>query len=107
MSKHTLNTLDEIKQYFANNPTPYYFISASNFNLMSLSQWVAHWQHINLIDCYDGQHPDVMLVTDSHDQLFTGIEDINLYLLNQESVAAHIAEQNPPEKRYFYFLMNR
>ncbi len=104
MSKHTLNTLDEIKQYFANNPTPYYFISASNFNLMSLSQWVAHWQHINLIDCYDGQHPDVMLVTDSHDQLFTGIEDINLYLLNQESVAAHIAEQNPPGKAIFLFF---
>lgn len=104
MSKQTLNSICDIKQYFADNQTPYYFISASNFNLMSMQRWVKNWQHINLINSYDDQHPNVLVVMDNHEQLFEGIEDINLYLLNQETVEAHIKQQDMPGKVIFLFF---
>ncbi len=80
--KRILNSIADIKRYFAQNELAYYFISASNFNLMGMHEWVRNWQNINLVDCFDGQHPQVLIVEDDHAQVFESIEDINLYLLN-------------------------
>lgn len=78
----TLSSLDDIKRHFAGNDAPYYFISATNFNLMGMHDWVGNWHNINLLDCYDGRHPDVLLIEDNHERVFEDIEDINKYLLH-------------------------
>lgn len=80
--KKTLNSIADIKRYFAKNEVPYYFISASNFNMMGMHDWVRGWMNINLVDCFDGRHPQVLMVENDHTQAFENIEDINIYLLN-------------------------
>ncbi len=94
MSQTTmLTSITDIKRHFAENDRPYYFISATNFNLMGMHDWVRGWQNITLVDCYDGRHPQVLLVPDDHSRLFEGIEDINLYLLHSPAVRQLIAER--------------
>ena len=34
---------------------PIYFISATNFNLLGLDEWVKNFKYITYIDCYDGR----------------------------------------------------
>ncbi|MDA8328008.1 MAG: biotin carboxylase [Betaproteobacteria bacterium] len=89
----TLNNLDDIRHYFAENKTPYYFISATNFNLMGMHEWVQHWTHITMVDCYDGKHPQVLNIENDHQQIFENIEDINLYLLKHPTVQNLISAQ--------------
>jgi biotin carboxylase len=84
--KRTLNSLADIKRYFAENEVPYYFISASNFNLMGMYEWVRGWLDINMLDCFDGGHPQVVIVEDDATMQFESIEDINAYLLNSPKV---------------------
>lgn len=90
--KKMLASIADIKRHFAQNDVPVYFISASNFNMMGMHDWVRNWLNINLIDCFDGKHPHVLLVADDHTQVFQGIEDINTYLLNNAAVRAHVAQ---------------
>ena len=78
-----LHSLADIKQYFAQNETPYFFVSTSNFNVMGMHEWVRGWQNINLLDCFDGGHPKVLVIPDDHSQVFASIEDINAYLLGR------------------------
>ncbi|NOQ36287.1 MAG: biotin carboxylase [Methylococcaceae bacterium] len=104
MSKHILNSIAEIKQYFAANDVPYYFMSASNFNLMGMHDWVKNWRNINLIDCYDNQHPQVLMVENDHTQIFAGIEDINHYLINSpQAKALFDAEKNTARAIFLFF----
>lgn len=86
--KRLLNSLADIKRYFAENEVPYYFISATNFNLMGMHEWVRGWQDINMLDCFDGTHPQVVIVEDDHSMQFESIEGINEYLLNSPQVHA-------------------
>lgn len=86
--KRILNSIADVKRYFAENETPYYFISATNFNLMSMHEWVKGWQNINLVNCFDGRHPQVAIVDDDHSHVFESIEDINQYLLNSSKAHA-------------------
>ena len=88
-----LNSIGDIRHYFAQNTVPYYFISASNFNLMGMHQWVKGWKHVNLLDCYDGSHPDVLVVPDNHAQVFQSIEAINAWLLASEPLRALVASR--------------
>ncbi|MFA6064109.1 MAG: hypothetical protein WC736_16085 [Gallionella sp.] len=90
--KTTLASISDIQRHFARNEVPVYFISASNFNMMGMHDWVRNWLNINLIDCFDGKHPQVLLVADDHAQVFQGIEDINTYLLNSSAVRTRIAQ---------------
>jgi hypothetical protein len=94
MQKKTLTSLADIKAFFANQDTAYYFVSATNFNMMSMHEWVSNWTNINLINCFDGQHPNVLLVADNHKQQFESIEDISAYLLNDPGVQTHIRQAN-------------
>lgn len=90
--KKTLSTIDDIRRHFAENNVPYYFISASNFNLMGLHDWVMSWQNINLVNCFDHQHPQVLMVADDHSRIFESIEDINVYLLKSDEVNAILSK---------------
>ncbi|MBF0190940.1 MAG: biotin carboxylase [Magnetococcales bacterium] len=80
-TRRPLDSIDRIREYFAASPVPYRFISATNFNLMGLHEWVAHWLNVNLVDCYDGAHPQVRLVADDRSRDFTSLEEINRHLL--------------------------
>jgi hypothetical protein len=101
--KKILASIADIKRHFAENDAPVYFISASNFNMMGMHDWVRNWLNINLIDSFDGKHPQVLLVADDHAQVFQGIEDINSYLLNNSAVRTHIA-QSKGQKGHAVFL---
>ncbi len=90
--KKILATLSDIKRHFAENEVPVYFLSASNFNMLGMHDWVRNWLNINLLDCFDGGHPQVLCVADNHQQVFQGIEDINRYLLNSSMVRSHLEQ---------------
>ncbi|MEI7843522.1 MAG: hypothetical protein WCI39_10895 [Gallionellaceae bacterium] len=99
--KNTLHSIADIKRHFAENEVPYYFISASNFNMMGLHEWVRGWMNINLVDCFDNKHPQVLMIADDHTQIFESIEDINLYLLASEKARAWLA---PKGQAFFLFF---
>lgn len=86
-----LKGLQEIKQFFKENKTPIYFISATNFNLMGIDEWVSNLKYISYIDSYEGKHSNLFSPKEEapHDD-FTSIEDINNYLLKHPEVIAHI-----------------
>lgn len=104
--KKTLASIADIKRHFAENNVPVYFISASNFNMIGMHNWVRNWLNINLIDCFDGKHPQVMLVADDHAQVFQGIEDINSYLLNDASVRTRIAQHKDIQGRALFLFFD-
>lgn len=89
-----MNALDfkSVIDYFKNNPTPYYFISASNFNLINLHEWVNHWLDINTIDCFDGQAHHTLLPSEPVHRVFENVEEINQYLLESPEVLARIEQ---------------
>lgn len=77
----TLHNMQDIKQYLGSRDQAVYFVSPSNFNMMDMHRWVGGWQNINLLDCFDGKHPNVLMVPDDHTRIFASTEDINHYLL--------------------------
>lgn len=102
-----LKNISEIRRFFHRNETPIYFISATNFNLLGLDEWVRNFKYINYIDCFDGAHPNVMVPSEQPHADFESIEDINNYLLQHKEVLDRIAERgaesgNEPK---FVFLM--
>ena len=46
----TLNSITDIKDFFKSNTTPIYFISATNFNLLGIDEWVNNFKYISHID---------------------------------------------------------
>ncbi|MEO1190598.1 MAG: biotin carboxylase [Pseudomonadota bacterium] len=103
MPKKTLRNMSEIRRFFHRNETPIYFISATNFNLLGLDEWVRNLKYINVLDCYDGRHPNVMVPDELPHAEFQSIEDINNYLLQHKDVIEHITSRGP--KPVFVFLM--
>lgn len=84
--KGTLRGISEIRRYFYRNTEPIYFISATNFNLLGIDEWVRNFTYINYIDCFDGQHPNVFVPQERPHEPFESIEDINNYLLRHPQV---------------------
>lgn len=84
--KTVLRSVESIRQYFADRERKVYFVSASNFNMIGMHQWVRGWHNINMLDCFDGAHPAATVVKDDHSRLFGGIEDVNHYLLDSPVV---------------------
>lgn len=76
-----ISDLSEIKDYFANSDEVFYFVSASNFNLISLHRWVKRWTNINFINCFDSNHPNILMPSDFASELLESIESINSFLL--------------------------
>jgi len=103
MPKKKLRNISEIRRYFHTNNSPIYFISATNFNLLGLDEWVKNFKYINYLDCYDGRHPNVMSPSEAPHAEFQSIEDINNYLLSHKEVVDYVAARG--EKPKFVFLM--
>jgi hypothetical protein len=96
-----LNSISDVRRYFHRNETPIYFISATNFNLLGISEWVKDFRYINYIDCFDGRHPSVRIPEEQPHREFEGIEDINNYLLSHKEVIDYIEHRGPNGKAVF------
>jgi hypothetical protein len=79
--QRTLNGISDIRRFFHRNERPMFFISATNFNLLGIDEWVRNFHYISYVDCYDGAHPNVFVPTEITHPEFESIEDINNYLL--------------------------
>ena len=91
MSQKTLKGIKDIKRFFKENKTPIYFISATNFNLSGIDEWVSNFKYISHIDSYNGAHQNLFSPKEEipHKE-FTSIEDINNYLLTHPEVIEQI-----------------
>lgn len=91
----TLNSISDIKTFFKENKTPIYFISATNFNLLGIDEWISNFKYISHIDCFEGQHPNLFSPKEEvpHEE-FTSIEDINNYLLQHHEVTEYIKSRS-------------
>lgn len=98
-----LKNISEIRRFFHRNEVPIYFVSATNFNLLGLDEWVGHFKYINYIDCFDGQHPNVFVPPKQPHPEFESIEDINNYLLQHKEVIDRVKARGGDAK--FVFLM--
>jgi len=98
-----LKNISEIRRYFHRNETPIYFVSATNFNLLGLDEWVRNFKYINYIDCFDGHHPNVLVPAAESPPEFESIEDINNYLLQHKQVIDRVKARGGDPK--FVFLM--
>ncbi len=94
-SSNPLTTIEDIKAFFKANEVPIYFISATNFNLLDLEEWVANFKFICHIDCFEGKHEHVFSPKNEvpHDE-FQSIEDINNYLLQHPEVKQYIQSRS-------------
>ncbi len=90
MSKKKLSSVQDIKDHFQQDESAYYFISATNFNLMVTADWVGRWFNVNFIDCYDGRNDSVIVPEYSETPVFKDIESINQFLLGNKQVVEHI-----------------
>ncbi len=99
--KKKLRNISEIRRFFHRNEVPIYFISATNFNLLGLDEWVKNFKYINYIDCYDGRHPNVLCPAEAPHAEFQSIEDINNYLLQHKEVVEYIAGRGKRPKAVF------
>jgi hypothetical protein len=84
--KKKLKGISDIRRYFRRIETPVFFISATNFNLLGMDEWVRNFKYINYLDCYDGRHPNTFVPREVPHPEFQSIEDINNYLLQHKEV---------------------
>lgn len=96
-----LKNISDIRRYFHRNETPIYFISATNFNLLGISEWVRNFRYINYLDCFDGRHPMVRIPSEQPHREFAGIEDINNYMLQHKEVIDYVDYRGPGGKAVF------
>jgi len=85
-----VSNLSDLRLLFHRNDKPIYFISATNFNLLGIDEWVSRFKYINYIDCFDGRHPNVFVPPELPHEEFQSIEDINNYLLQHKDVVETI-----------------
>ena len=90
-----LNSIADIKAFFKSNETPIYFISATNFNLLGIDEWISNFKFISHIDCFEGKHPNLFSPKEEvpHEE-FQSIEDINNYLLQHPEVINYIKSRS-------------
>ena len=103
MPKKTLRNISEIRRFFHTNQDPIYFVSATNFNLLGLDEWVKNFKYICYMDCFDGRHPNVLCPSELPHDEFQSIEDINNYLLQHKEVIDYVKSRGGKPK--FVFLM--
>jgi hypothetical protein len=96
-----LKGISDIRRFFHRNETPIYFISATNFNLLGMDEWVKNFKFICYIDCYDGRHPNTFVPSKIPHREFTSIEDINNYLLEHKEVVDYIERRDGAPKACF------
>jgi len=86
----TVRNVSDLRVLMHRNERPIYFVSATNFNLLGMDQWIQHFKYICYIDCYDGRHPNVFVPPELPHEEFQSIEDINNYLLQHKQVIDYI-----------------
>lgn len=86
----TIRNVSDLRVVMHRNERPIYFISATNFNLLGIDQWVRNFRFISYVDCFDGRHPKVMVPSRQDHAEFESIEDINNYLLQHKDVVDEI-----------------
>jgi hypothetical protein len=91
----TLKGIADIKEFFRSNTTPIYFISATNFNLLGIDEWINNFKFISHIDCFEDLHPNLFSPKEEvpHEE-FQSIEDINNYLLGHPEVINYIKSRS-------------
>ena len=102
-----LSGISDIRRFFYRNQTPTYFISATNFNLLGMDEWVRNFKYINYIDCFDRHHPNVITPSEKTDRVFNSIEEINNYLLEHKEIVDYINERGPGGRAVFLFFDER
>lgn len=96
--------LSDIRRHFYRNETPYYFISATPFNLLGMDEWVRRFRFVNYIDCFDGHHPNVITPSTKTDRVFHSIEEITNYLLGHKEIADTVERSGPGGRALFLFF---
>ncbi|MAX32507.1 hypothetical protein SAMN05216571_10181 [Onishia taeanensis] len=99
----TLTSISDVRRFFHNNKEPIYFISATNFNLLGIGDWVGNFRHINYINCFDDKQKNVFVPKEKFPRDFESIEDINNYLLEHKEVIDYIRSRG--EQGVAAFLM--
>jgi biotin carboxylase len=89
----TIRNISDLRLFFHRNERPIYFISATNFNLAGIDQWVKNFKYICYIDCYDSRRPNVFIPSKGPHEEFESIEDINNYLLEHKEVIDYIKQR--------------
>ncbi len=100
-ARRKLKNISEVRRYFHRFEEPVYFVSATNFNLLGLDEWVKNLKFISYVDCYDGQHPNVFCPSEQPHAEFQSIEDINNYLLQHKEVIDYIERRGGKPKLIF------
>jgi hypothetical protein len=93
--------LSDIRRFFHRNDVPVYFVSATNFNLLSMDEWVHRCRFINYSDRFDGQHPNVFVPSEMPHPTFESLEQINNYLLRHPEVRDYMAARGDEGKAVF------
>ena len=88
-----ITNISDVRRWFHCNQRSIYFISATNFNLAGIHEWVRRFKHICYIDCYDGRYPNVFTPSKKLHPQFESIEDINNYLLEHKEVIDYIKQR--------------
>lgn len=96
-----LKGIPDVRRYFHRNETPIYFISATNFNLLGIDEWVRNFKYVCYIDSYDGRHPNTFVPAAAPHREFGSIEEINNYLLEHKDVVDHIRRGRGAPKAVF------
>ena len=99
--KKKLRNISDIRRYFHRNEVPICFISATNFNLLGIDEWVRNFKYITYIDCFDGRHPNVFTPPAQSHHEFESIEEINNYLLQHKDVLDFIDSRGRHPKLTF------
>lgn len=94
-----LRGISDIRRFFHRNDVPIYFISATNFNLLGADEWIKNFRFICYIECFDGQHPNLVSPREEieHEE-FGSIEDINNYLLEHKEVVDYLRARSQDGK---------
>ena len=108
--RKVLKGISDIRRFFHRNETPIYFVSATNFNLLGVDEWVRNFRHINYIDCYDGQHPNTFVPSRTPHEPFESIEDIVAWLLQHKEVVDYVRrrgrERNTTDGKVVFLMFD-
>jgi len=107
MSNKKLSSIHNIKTYFQNDESHYYFISATNFNLMAISDWVNNWNNVNLIDCYDKQNSHVVFPKYNEIPVLKNIESINKFLLGNKKIVDNIGKNESNKNKAIFLFYDK
>ena len=101
MPKQKLENISDIRRFFHRFESPIFFVSATNFNLLGMDEWVKSFRYVSYIDCFDGRHPNTFVPTPGPHDEFESIEEINRYLLRHADVRRYIKSHKGRAKAVF------